>query len=746
MAANVNIVVNAQDRASGTLRKIRNGFAEILQVALGIRLSQMFNMAGEALRAFARNSIGAAAELQRFEIGVETLIAREQMLTGVTTDVAEAFSIARGMTGEYVKDLQTIALLSPYQFGDVQKMFRQAMAFGFMADEAKTFTTATLNVAAGVGAGNQQMDRMAYNLAQIRLQGKVTKLDIRQLALAGFDLLSVLRFVGEEMEVDIKTHLDFNKAIDSGKISWAEFTTSYASYADTYFGGASERMARTLFGLQNTIKDVFAVTMPQILGPALDELTGFVSRLLDMLLDLRESGILEEWGAKIKASFDEKIKPVLEFLFEGKTDRDNPFVRMLNMFKHLKAEGFFGDTWAYIFNQMTGIDVGPLQDFLSLFIELIGYLKEGDEILSDRPLAAIAMMLGLHEDALINLRDDVIAWATQLIAALKIVFTDPLGEGAANIFAEILGVDPTLIMGIQRTIKNIIAWIVQRFLDIKEGAAPLVEVFKNTVLPVLGMIFLFALKIGSIVGDFLIGAFTVISEWFAENGDLIATWWQVVTTIFGAIAAVIGVLITGVLAFLGPFLEGVLSWVLNVGAAIMAFFTGDWERGLELLKTGLSDLLAGFIEGLTALGEFLAGIWDEYIWPTLEGWLASAISFGASLITSIATGFSEGLGKALITIGKAVQGIIDFVASKLDMGSPSRVFMEMGAQSMVGFIEGFQPNNLLSAGFNQGVVPAMAGAGVGGGTTIINHYHGVTLQNRLQAERDLRPIVKKITG
>ena len=131
MAANVNIVVNAQDRASGVFRKISNSLTGILRVALGIQLSQVLNRMGTAVRNFAVESVDAAAGLQMFRIGIETLIAREQLMKNETMEIGEAFAFAAAMSGDYIKKLQDIALLSPFQFADVQRVVRQAMAFGF---------------------------------------------------------------------------------------------------------------------------------------------------------------------------------------------------------------------------------------------------------------------------------------------------------------------------------------------------------------------------------------------------------------------------------------------------------------------------------------------------------------------------------------------------------------------------------------------------------------------------------------
>jgi tape measure domain-containing protein len=211
----------------------------------------------------------------------------------------DALTAAAPLAKATMNELERIAVLSPYQMESVQNSYKLAMAFGFTSKEATSFTKSILNVAAGTGASNEMLDRMAYNLAQVRLQGKVTQMDIRQLAMAGFDLVDVLKFTGQQMGVNIKDHHDFNAAIASGKITWEDFALSFEKYADTNFGGASERMSKSLSGLGSSFQDVFAILAPKALGKPLERITGWLGGLLDKILLVNGSGALEDLGTRL---------------------------------------------------------------------------------------------------------------------------------------------------------------------------------------------------------------------------------------------------------------------------------------------------------------------------------------------------------------------------------------------------------------------------------------------------------------
>lgn len=307
----LKIIINGKDNASGILGKFGNALGGIGKIAGGIVGAKVFMDLARGVKNFAENSFNATADLQAMQVGLESLLAREYInnmgdlaaasgdMNAVLPSMADALKAVQAPAKNMMKELERIAVVSPYQLETVNQTYKMAMAFGFGSDEAKTFTKATLDVAAGVGASNEMLDRMGYNLAQIRLQGKVTGVDIRQLAMAGFDLTGVLKYVGEQMGVNIKDHNDFNKALSEGKITWEDFTRLYAQYADENFGGASERMARTLNGLKSTFADVFQLTMPKILGPALEVITEFTNGVLDKFLAIRESGALEAFGERL---------------------------------------------------------------------------------------------------------------------------------------------------------------------------------------------------------------------------------------------------------------------------------------------------------------------------------------------------------------------------------------------------------------------------------------------------------------
>ena len=311
----LSIIVSGQDTgAKSMLGGIGSALGSIGTIAGGILGAGFFLGIANQVKEFAKQAISATAQVERMEMMLTSLQARELIKSGDFTDMNDALAAAAPLAKATMDQLERIAIISPYQLENVSNTFRMAQAFGYTAQEATVFTKALLDIGAGVGADNGMLDRMAYNLAQVRMVGKVTALDIRQLAMAGLDLNDMLRFVGDQMGVNIETHEDFNKAIEDGSITWEDFTTNFGKYADQNFGGAAERMSRTMYGLWSSFKDIFALSMPAILGPAFERIGGLLGGLMDNFLNLRDSGALEVLGTNFANSLEPGIAALETFL------------------------------------------------------------------------------------------------------------------------------------------------------------------------------------------------------------------------------------------------------------------------------------------------------------------------------------------------------------------------------------------------------------------------------------------------
>ncbi len=344
----------------GLLKSVAGGLLRVGQIAAGIVLAQVFMKAAEAVRWFIKTALDSTEVMQRLGIQIQTLSARElsksidqtnnqavnwrkaskesetlvfnvQMLRDavaeygdvildvnpelrniinsnkkfatVAVDVAkkwmstsDVFDQSAGTAQNFINQLKRIAIISPFTVATTNTMFRLASALGFTQKQSVTVTKGMLDVAAGLGLTEEAAQRLILNFSQIRSQNKLTQRDIREMSLTGFQMADVFDEMNRTLGTNIKTNLDFNDALKTSQFTWEEFVNAFSSMADREFGESAKRMAFTIGGLKSTFKDVFLTTIPEILMPTAEMFGKFAEDAVENLLQLVESGELEEMG------------------------------------------------------------------------------------------------------------------------------------------------------------------------------------------------------------------------------------------------------------------------------------------------------------------------------------------------------------------------------------------------------------------------------------------------------------------
>lgn len=668
----IRIIVEGDDRASGPLRNVGSALGNMSQIAGGILGANLFSGLVQGIQSIASNAIGATAGLQQMQVGLESLVAREiaqqsasqaatDALAGITSEVmtiGEALPFAQDKAKDLMKELENIAIASPYQLETISNTFTQAMAFGYTTKEAKTYTAALLDMAAGTGANNERLGRMAYNLAQIRMQGKVTAMDVRQLAMAGFDLTSVLRYAGQEMGIQINTHEDFNKAIESGQITWEQFNDSFAKYSKENFGGASERMSRTLMGLQSTFKDIFVLTIPKIIGGAVEKFTGFASRILDGFLKIRDSGLLEEWGEQVSKVFDK----VLLFL--------NPLADALLLFFDYLAMGYApGAALRLVLMKLFGAGIVTQINQVAYTVRhVIGAVKEG--VATITPYLKMAWeWIASHvqlKDVLYGLGLIILAVVipsilSMLVAMLPIILTVAAVIGAVallrtaweNNWGGIQEKTAAAWAWLQPILTNLWTWLQT---NIPAAIETLKSFWETTLQPALQTfwdwvqtnVFPKLQDLWDWLQVKVPEAITTLKTFWEETlKPALQTFWDwVTTTVF-------------------PKLQELWDWLAtNIPAAITTLKT-FWDTELKpvldklvtLYNESVKPVLESFRDVLVEVGELgfkvLAGVWTEFLEPALTA-LWDKLK---EIITWIGDGWKKTWDDFKLWLDEAVTGV-----------------------------------------------------------------------------------------
>jgi tape measure domain-containing protein len=589
------------------------------------------------------------------QVSLESLAGRELVRAsdGMKT-LADVEQEAGEMAKQMIDEISRISILSPYTVEAVQNTFRLNTAFGYTFKEAERMTEGLLKLAAGVGADNEQLNRMAYNLAQVRLQGSVTKLDIRQLALAGIDLRDVLIKVSDQLGFQIEDHKEFNELIATGQITWEQFSVEFAKYADKYFGKSSEKMARTLLGLKSTFHDVFILTMPKIIGPSVDRITAMLGKLLDMFIRIRDTDMLEKLGVSFGRSIGKVLDPIDKLLdhltqyadlwltVQGFTQQDmgrEAIDRSREALQRMKTPlEAIKDTIEDMFGPKIG---GIINAFVDKVIAAVGRISEAWKAFAEGDIRGAFEALGTP-DALINFVDDILKAVGNLQE-----FWDANGSDVLRILSELFeglldfGGDQ-LNTGMEET-GGFFERLTQRIIDNGPKIVEKLEEAKDTILnEVLPAIDRFIERL--------------VNEWIPaaiEFGEYLRNNWQ---PILQKIATVAGVLIAVFAGF--AILKGVIGFVMGLVGAFSTLATSiAGFAALSAAAGGFAAVVSAAFPVLVVIVGAVAVIFTQLIAVVIG--VVSAVRFAIKhweTITEVFQRVKDFLDGAL---GPAFKGLID---------------------------------------------------------------------------------------
>jgi len=594
---NISITVDGHDNASKPLRGVSAALADMGKIAGGIQLSQLFDSIIGGVRNLGESAISAAAQFQGLGIAMETLSTRELVKGGAA--VSDALAQAGDMADEYMKKLEEISLISPYEWGVVSDMSRLQMAFGAGQDEALDLTRALLDTSAGLGLTTEMAHRLAYNFGQLRMIGKVTGVDLRQLRMVGLDLADVFQ---SQLGMSID---QVNALLESGRMTMQDVSAAFMQYAAQNFGGAAQKMSRTLMGIKSSFSDLFTFAARDLLTPALDRISERVVKVFDFTQALSKSGLFKEIGIEFAGWVEGMLAGVEQLV------------------SRIGSEGLVG---------VLGLDEGQVRAFIAAALELAGALS------------------GYLGQAL----DFVRAHANEFRGAL-------LGIGAALAAGAVVGGVLALagaLLGLVNPVGLVIAaaalmgaaWA-GNWGGIQEQTATVIDWFNANVVPAFQTVVDFVQEnwptVESVIGSAMQSIETSVGRviahaeaWWDEHG---ATVTGIANTISQAVQEMVGI-VTGQFASGDSEVRGVWGALWNY----ISTAAGTALTQVETVVTGAMDILGPIVE---ATGAAMRGDWDT-AWAEMQG----AAQAGVDTIVQIVQNMEPQMRAAIAVVDSVVPG------------------------------------------------------------------------------------------
>lgn len=675
---------------SGIGNAARSLGREILNVAefmLGHLLADAIEFIIGKLRDLAVATFEAGSQFQTMQLRLERLNFNSALESG--DSYSEAMRTATAMTRDQLNWVRKLAVTTPYDAQDIANVFTLARSYGFASESAKGLTQDISNFAAGMGLGNTEIERIIVNFGQMVQQGKVTQREMNDLARGAFvPVNDVLKRMQENVGLTDK-EFDKFKTTGEGVNAWM---TAFSQIVKERFAGAAEDMARTFQGaIANAVDFLKNLIGFNVVVPILDTIGGRIADIIAQLTDTEVPQFLDPEQFRL-----EKM--------EGPQFADPEAFRLEKM----KPPDL--STWEKLDKAAQGLGKS-----ISKVVDGIFGLLPSTDGLSDKIILALDTVTNWINEH----RDDIIGFFTDVKdKALEI--WDALKEGDFEGFLEALGLDDETIASIVE-FKDSFLEQVNAVKDWIDENGPLISEFFTTLGEIIGTVFenLTGEEGGTANIDSLLEGVTAFMQYVIDNKDAIAEFLTKLTaflTILQIVTFVWGILTTIVLAFLAPILGVVaaiagligtvvfvipiltaLGVVLLVVAAALA--TGFiLFMGLRAVIMGLSAVWAFFVTAIQtgvdmavkSLGLFMDNI-NRTVREVRQAFISGDwVAIGAAIINGIIRGVKMNVTAFIETVKTVIKKAIDAAIAALGIGSPSKVFMEIGEQTMQGLALGIE--------------------------------------------------------
>lgn len=174
------------------------------------------------------------------------------------------------------REQQTLALKSPFTVIDLASTTKKLAAYNFEAEELVDVSKRIADISAALGV---PMERLTYNLGQIRAQTVLTARDARDFANAGLSITSELAKMYTEQEQRIVSVGDVMDRMSNKMVSFTDVMKVLNRYTDEggMFYDFQAKQAETLVGKLSNLTDAYDFMLNEIGKEHQGILTGSIS-------------------------------------------------------------------------------------------------------------------------------------------------------------------------------------------------------------------------------------------------------------------------------------------------------------------------------------------------------------------------------------------------------------------------------------------------------------------------------------
>lgn len=291
------------DAAQARVNRFGSGIADSLKQSLsfatGQIITQGINTITSGIRNAAATAFDSVASYEGLTLSLEALIARQLRAGDSTIKMSDALAVATGMTQQLLGWVQKLAIQSPFEDEDINKVVQLASSYRFGVQQTKQLTQSLVDAGAAGNATGAQLEAATRALGQMNLKGKVSAEELNQLNEAGFGFASTLERMGVTLD-----------DVSSGSVSATKFISAFIEQMAEESEGAAQRTMNSWTGLISTLTSMIRTGLREFTTGLLEPLRP----LLEALGNAASADGLRESLRSLGEMAGNLVAPAIEFL------------------------------------------------------------------------------------------------------------------------------------------------------------------------------------------------------------------------------------------------------------------------------------------------------------------------------------------------------------------------------------------------------------------------------------------------
>lgn len=279
--------------------------------------------------------------------------------------------------------------------------------------------------------------------------------------------------------------------------------------------------------------------------------------------------------------------------------------------------------------------------------------------------------------SLIQTLAPVIGQIIEVVAQVASVII-PMVAQIVALVAPVIAQIIALISQVVMTLINLVMPVIQQIVDFISANMPLIqtvfETVMNAVLTVVQTVWPIIEIIITTVMNVIQGVINLVLA--AINGDwdgVMNALKSIAEAVWNGIQALISSVMSIVQNLISAGLSAIQSLWDSIWSAVSSFVSSTWDAICNTVSSGVDSVLS-FIGSLP--GQIMSFFADAGSW---------LISAGADIINGLISGIQGAVGALFDTIGSIAGQVAGFFSGILGIGSPSKVFMAFGDDTMAGY-------------------------------------------------------------